>query len=121
MAIVIGWIALSIVAGVIAANKGRSRLGFIVLSLFLSPLVGIIAALVARPDHGALEKEQLESGTSVKCPACAELIRSDALKCRHCGTDVSKVPRNSPSSPPERDTRNAYKFGKRVGKIFSRK
>jgi phosphate/sulfate permease len=41
---VVGWIIFSIVAGAIASAKGRSGFGYFLLSLFLSPLVGIILA-----------------------------------------------------------------------------
>lgn len=41
------WIILSIGIGAIAANNGRSFLGWTVLSLLLSPVIGLIAALVA--------------------------------------------------------------------------
>lgn len=48
MDIFIWWIILSILAGWIAGNKGRSSFGIFLLSLVLSPLVGIIVALVLK-------------------------------------------------------------------------
>ena len=53
MEIILGvvlWIILSIVAGIIASNKGRLGVGFILLSLILSPVIGIIMAILA-PDN----------------------------------------------------------------------
>ena len=44
MEIVLGWIVFSIVAGVIANARGRSGFGFFLLSLVLSPLIGILLA-----------------------------------------------------------------------------
>ena len=32
-----------------ASNKGRSGFGFFMLSLILSPLIGFVAALIAKP------------------------------------------------------------------------
>ena len=48
MGIIVVWVALCFVAGAIASKKGRSSVGFFFLSLVLSPLIGIIAALIAK-------------------------------------------------------------------------
>ena len=73
--ITIVWIALCLVAGHIAAKKGRSGAGFFLLALLLSPLIGIIAAVIASPDK----------------------VTGDTKKCPYCGKDLS-ASLNSPSS-----------------------
>lgn len=92
--IVLGWIIFSVVAGWIASTKGRSFLGVFGLSLLLSPLVGLIVAfaLKARTD---LEKDAaIRSGSSGqyrKCPFCAEVVRIEAIKCKHCGSALEPI------------------------------
>lgn len=81
------WLVLGVVAGMIASSKQRSFLGFFVLGLLI-PLIGIVAAVVAKPNVAAREDAELRQGGRVKCPHCAELIRSEAAVCRFCGRDV---------------------------------
>lgn len=88
MAWVLIWVALSGVAGVIAAKKGRSPGGFFLLALLLSPLVGILAAIVASENKARTEEEQIHAGQARRCPFCAELVRAEAVLCKHCGRSL---------------------------------
>ncbi|EPY4552068.1 zinc ribbon domain-containing protein [Klebsiella pneumoniae] len=57
-----------------------SRQNYMIFGGFVA-IAGIIIALVG---------DKLKaSGTLVKCPYCAELINSEAVKCKHCGSDVT--------------------------------
>lgn len=89
-----GWVALWVVCGLIAAviyqNKGRSWIVGLLAGVIFGPL-GVIFAAITSTDQAGKDRQALSSGGAVKCPHCAELIRSDAKVCKHCQRDVAVV------------------------------
>lgn len=81
------WILFGIAAGIVLANKGRSGCGGFLLGFLLGP-IGLVIALVMRADQAALDQEELSAGRARRCPSCAEIVRAEALKCKHCGADL---------------------------------
>lgn len=87
MAVIILWIFFSIVSSQIASEKGRTGINYFFLSLFLSPVIGIIAALVSRPNTEKLDLMAVKKGTHKHCPYCREVVKIKATACKHCGKD----------------------------------
>ena len=52
----------------IAAERGRDGTGFFLVSLFLSPLVGVIAAACARPDPAGIAKRAAARAAKIPPP-----------------------------------------------------
>lgn len=114
MITVLIWVVLSAVVGWAGSQKGRSGAGFFFLSLFLSPLIGLLV-VIAVPKveqatsapkgndfilcHACNRPRRVDAVTcphcgagrpdphagQKKCVACAEWILADAKKCKHCG------------------------------------
>ena len=79
------------------SRQHKNLQSIIVLNLFLGwTLVGWVVSLVwAYSDTPA--KEAVPIATAAPndmrvCPYCAEPIRAAAIKCKHCGSDVSPAP-----------------------------
>lgn len=90
---IIIYILLAILVGVFASKKGRSGIGFTFLSLLLSPLIGLLIALIVSP----IEENIVSKGDLKKCPKCKELIRVDASICKHCGSSLKEKEKKLPS------------------------
>jgi hypothetical protein len=74
----------------IAKNKGREPISWFFIGFLLGPF-GLIWSLVVGSDASGIEKLQVQEGVSKKCPYCAELIKSEALICKHCGREQPAV------------------------------
>jgi hypothetical protein len=83
--ILVIWIALSLLAGYVGGNKGHSGVAFFFLSLILSPLIGLVWALVAKDINNEVA---LKKGDLKKCLHCAELVQLEATRCKHCGGEL---------------------------------
>lgn len=83
MAFVIIWLICGGIAAMIASSKGGNVAVAFILGVLLGPF-GIIAAFFLGNEQKA-DAAKIASGDSKKCPRCAELVKPDALVCKHCG------------------------------------
>lgn len=75
-----------LVTAVIANNKGRGGFTWFLVGFVLG-LLGIITSIVISKDDVVLSEKAISDGISKKCIFCAELIKSDAVLCKHCGKE----------------------------------
>ena len=72
------WAIAAAVVGFIASARGRGFLGFFLLSVLLSPLLGLIILLIT----GDGQKRS-------PCPECKEAVIVGAARCPHCRTELT--------------------------------
>ena len=70
-----------------AESKGRSFAAWLFLAIFFLPLAAIIVATIAPLSEGDATTSALSRRT---CPYCAEEVQVKAIKCKHCGEDISE-------------------------------
>lgn len=92
MELVLIWVTLSVVVGVFSSSKGHSFFGGFVFSLLLSPVIAGLIVAIRKPNVAQQEAAALSEGDVRKCPFCAELVKREAVKCKHCGSQISPEP-----------------------------
>lgn len=104
----------------LAGSKRRDKFGWGALAFCFGPLAVLLLACfpVAQPSqattasgakHGLpdvpidewyAQQNGVAWSEFRKCPFCAEEIRSEAIKCKHCGSEVEAIPKPAPVPPP---------------------
>ena len=89
--IIFFWAVFSLAVAVYANDKKVSGgfLGGLLISLIFSPLIGLIAVALTKPNQKSIDSGLVKSGQMKKCTQCAEMVKSEALKCRFCGLEFS--------------------------------
>lgn len=118
MEIAIGWLFLAVVVGIIAANRGRSGFGWFLLSLAISPLIGGVLVLAL----GSPKADPASDGEHKKCPACAEWVKREAVKCKHCGEQLlfASAPAATANAGFVAPSPGSEEFGLTLGRFVAR-
>lgn len=90
------WLISAVVSGMVGVSKGQTTAGW-ALGLLLGP-IGLIITFVLPANVKAAEAKAVESGEMRKCPYCAELVKSEAVVCKHCGKDLPVEEQNNIAS-----------------------
>jgi len=94
-------LVIAVIPAAIASSKGRSFAAWYVYGVLLW-IVALVHSLVIKSDSDALDRRQLERGDARKCPFCAEVVKREAVICRHCQRDLPPLGAAVPPQPSQR-------------------
>ncbi|ENE0626871.1 zinc ribbon domain-containing protein [Klebsiella pneumoniae] len=82
---------LGLIPAFIAQSKGRS-FGAWWLYGFLLFIIAIIHVLFVKPRNTVGTAASDSIGPMRDCPYCAEPVKYQATKCKHCGSEIEPIP-----------------------------
>ena len=85
------WIVCALTSAMIAEYRAASVLAGFFVGFFLGPL-GIVLALFLPRNEQQILARRINDGELRQCIRCREYIQYDALICRFCGQQYTKVP-----------------------------
>lgn len=82
---------IGLIPAAIAHGKGH---GFLEWWLFGAALfiIALPASILIRRNDEEIERRNLQTGHHRKCPYCAEIVRAEAIVCKHCGHELTAQP-----------------------------
>lgn len=115
MEFVLIWLFFGMAAALVANSRGQNGCFWFVIGVLTGPF-GLVGALFISDETDKAKEERHqeqavatgESGGYRKCPYCAEAIRREAIKCKHCQSDVEPLGpaatnQRTPRQPPKKD------------------
>ena len=87
---ILAWLLSAALVALAGGERGRSLLAWGVFAIVLSPPIAALL-LLALPSRAAERERRLARGGKrglALCPACAEVIRAEARRCRHCREEI---------------------------------
>ena len=85
------WVVLSFLGAFIAGTKQRSFWNFFLLGMAFSPVVGLTAAAIAKPDDKRLAMDHLATGKMRICGQCRTLVPWNVARCTECNVSLEAV------------------------------
>lgn len=129
LALVIGLIALIatlVMDTSVASGSGRvhniglmnEKQNFLLVSIALV-IIGAVLWALGNRDANLLSESPIASTRDMrKCPSCAELVRTEAVRCRFCQQELSPI--SSPSLLPQTDEQLKNKWVEDYQEIVDR-
>ena len=79
------WLLLSVVIAAMAWWRGRSPVAWLLVSIFMSPIVGFLLIQGLGENTNAVDARRLDSSDYKQCPHCGRSTPVESAICQACG------------------------------------